>query len=112
MPRENRLNVEMKEAYHRYREMRLKGLAKRVLDIVGSKDGIVRSSQLMEHAKELQAKLMGPVYTYTTSFERKDMYHVRTDSRGVHPGVALASFVLRMIGRNVTFDGGDFVYHT
>lgn len=109
--KENRLNVDMKQAYHDYRAMRLRGLAARVCSIVGAHEpNIVRMSQLMAHADELKAKLQGPVYTYTTSLERKDLYHVRNDSRYMPAGVKLGAFALKMAGYAVSFDGSEMYY--
>jgi hypothetical protein len=112
IPKENRLNVEMKDAFNQYRALRLKRLAERVRKIVGADGDAVLSTQLYKHTDELRAKLMGPVYTYTTSYERKDVYHMKANhSSGVPAGVKLAVFVLKLTGCKRTMKpDGNVVY--
>jgi hypothetical protein len=111
IPKETMLNVEMKYYSNQYRAARMKRLAERVLQIVNVDDSMVLNSKLYEHADELKAKLMGPAYTYTLSHERLPLYSIKsTPSKGIHPGVKLAEFVLEYSGFIVemTSDGEYF----
>jgi hypothetical protein len=113
--KENRLIIELKEAFNAYRAVRKQRLAERVLKIVGAEGGsCMRYSSLVEHAEELKAKLMGPVYAYYTSYERTEVYYLKREEEGRHVGISLAMLALRGVGYIMTAEAlpdGDTIYH-
>eukprot|EP00038_Savillea_parva_P005528 m.157198 g.157198 ORF g.157198 m.157198 type:complete len:155 (-) comp11727_c0_seq7:56-520(-) len=89
--------VAMQEQFDALRQREQQMLARRVLDIVGTRKGddgvpIVTDADMRAHDTELRA-LLGHVRAYYTAHERQRMY-----KRRVNTGVSLAKLVLSTTG--------------